>query len=396
MPTAKPEVRLADISLTPIMTALGLGRLPASTLPALLDEALADPDPANMYMRMYHLLEMLGQREFAFQMQARALERGRLYRTVAPPAPALRLLALMGPGDATDNAPLDFVVEGSDIRLDLLYLSPDGPFPEAIPDHDVAIIAIRDSDKSRALLARMEELVAAWPRPVLNTPSGIRHCVRERAFELLADIPGVLVPETRRLPRQALGDLRLPATIRPVDTHYGQGLARLDTAADVATYLESRMEPEFHVADYVDYRGEDGLYRKARITLIDRLPFACHLAIADHWMVHYTSAGMDFSAEKRAEEAAWMENFQQDFGWRHRAALAAIAERLELDYVVLDCAEMPDGRLLLFEVDSCAWIHATDPADIFPYKRKVMRRAFNAFRDMLLNRVAMSASAQNR
>jgi hypothetical protein len=76
-----------------------------------------------------------------------------------------------------------------------------------------------------------------------------------------------------------------------------------------------------------------------------------------------------------------------DFALRHHTTLQAIAARLGLDYVVLDCSETRDGRWLVFEADSRGWIHATDPVDIFPYKPAAMQKAFDAFRSMLLQRL---------
>ncbi|MDD5295942.1 MAG: hypothetical protein PHU46_03420 [Rhodocyclaceae bacterium] len=177
-------------------------------------------------------------------------------------------------------------------------------------------------------------------------------------------------------------------TIRPVDTQGGEGLVRLDAVADLEAYLSACPDTEFYVAQYVDYRGMDGLFRKLRVALVDGRPYVCHLAISDAWMVHYVSAAMQQYPARRDEEAVMMANFDLDFGSRHGAAFDAIADRLGLDYVVLDCGEMPDGRLLLFEVDTCGWIHATDSVALFPYKRSVMEKAFQAFRAMLLNRVS--------
>jgi len=92
------------------------------------------------------------------------------------------------------------------------------------------------------------------------------------------------------------------------------------------------------------------------------------------------------SAEKRAEEARFMADFDADFARRHRPALAAIAERVGLDYFGVDCAETADGRLLLFEADIAMIVHAMDSAETFPYKRPQMRKVFDAFRAMLRRR----------
>lgn len=385
-PAALPEIHLAEIDLLPILSSAHVGRMHVASIPDFINQAIANPDAANMYMQMYYILQTLGQREFAIEMQAKALERRRLYRIAGAASPAIRLLALMGPGDMMDNTPLEFVVENSDIRLDFLFLAPDQALPETIPDHDVAMIAISESDKNRQLLDYAEALVAGWPRPILNPPRHIARCARDTAYRLLNDIPGLLIPETRRLMREQAGAIRFPSTIRPVDTHGGKGLAKLDAAADCVAYLDAHPETEFYVSEFIDYRSEDGLYRKSRIALIDGKPYVCHLAISDSWVVHYIPAGMSSSAQKRDEEAAMMENFDHAFAVRRHAVFHAIADRLGLDYVVLDCGETRDGRLLLFEADSGGWIHAVDPVDTFPYKQLVMQKAFDAFRTMLLDR----------
>ena len=378
-----PNVILAEVELVPLLSSASIGRMPASMIPELIARAHEDPDPANMFMQMFHILLALGQDDFAADMQTRALERRCLYRMAGPATPALRLLALMGPGNRMDNAPLEFVIEDSDIRLDLMYLVPDQELPEIIPDHDVAMVALSESDRNQPLLRRMEDWLTDWPRPVLNRPHHVRRCARDTASQLLNGIPGLLMPDTRKFRRRQISGLRFPTTIRPIDTHAGKGLAKLDTAAELDAYLAINPDIEFFVADHVDYRNDDGLYRKVRIALIDREPYVCHLAISDDWIVHYVSAGMQLSEHKRVEEAAMMESFDRDFAVRHCVAFHGIAERLELDYVILDCGEMPDGRLVLFEADIGGWIHATDPVDTFPYKGPVMQKAFDAFRTML-------------
>ena len=100
-------------------------------------------------------------------------------------------------------------------------------------------------------------------------------------------------------------------------------------------------------------------------------------------MIHYVNADMDASAEKRAEEARFMAEFDAGFGARHGAALACIDRLLGLDYYGIDCGETPDGKLLVFEVDTAMLVHAMDAADLYPYKRPQMLKLFGAFREML-------------
>ena len=355
----------------------------------LLNRARRNVDAANALMDLSWIFTFKGQCDMAQSTQALALRLQQHY-TLRPQGGqvGLRLLALMTPGDYLDNTPLEFLLEGSDVQLDLLFLGPGLPFPDPLPGHDLIFMAARQSDENLPILDLMEAYLARCPEPVVNRPSRIPLLARDRASALLGSSPGLMMPPTLRVDRWGLQRLasegsEFPVIARPVGAHRGQGLARLDTASDLEGYLLASSASEFYVSSFVDYRSPDGLFRKCRIVLIDGHPFASHLAISEHWMVNYINSDMEKSAWKRAEEADFMAQFDEGFARRHAAALGAIHDRLQLDYVVLDCAETRDGRLLLFEADSAAMVHANDPVEIFPYKQPQMNKLFGAFRGML-------------
>jgi glutathione synthase/RimK-type ligase-like ATP-grasp enzyme len=296
------------------------------------------------------------------------------------------LLVIMGPGNMQDNTPIEFVLDGSAIQTDILFLLPGEAFPGTLPEHDVAFIAIGESNKNAPLLAQLDAQMAHWPRPVINQPRAIPHCARDTCYALLHSIPGVFVPRTQRLQLGDALEMDYPITIRPIDTQGGEGLQRIHSAAELSAYCADQPASAYYAAQYVDYQSADGLHRKMRIVLIDGVPYICHMAISAHWMVHYLSAGMGESADKRLEEQHMMEGFEQDFSLRYQQPLSEIARMLQLDYVTIDCAEGPGGQLLVFEADSRGIIHAADPVHIYPYKPAVMQKAFNAFTALLHRR----------
>lgn len=365
----------------------------------LIGKMIAEPENSAVLMDLAMIETLYGNRGDALDLQTRALERQRIYRR--PPAitgsRGLRLLALMAPGDFMANTPVEFLLEDSDVRLDMLYVLPDMPLPDTVPDHDLAFVAVGKSDANQTLLQQLGPIVRSWPRPVLNAPERIARLSREGAWELLASAPGVAMPKTLRIDRtslarigdgtarieSALGDYAFPIIARPVGSQAGQGLTKLDDAHAIAAYLQGQPEEEFYIAGFVDYRGADGLFRKYRIALIDGRPFACHMGVSQHWMIHYLNAGMRESAEKRAEEARFMAEFDDGFARRHETALTALAERVGLAYFGIDCGETPDGKLLIFEVDVAMIVHSMDPPELFPYKQPQMRKVFDAFRAML-------------
>ena len=146
------------------------------------------------------------------------------------------------------------------------------------------------------------------------------------------------------------------------------------------------MEHEFFVSRFVDYADDDGLFRKYRIAVVDGRPYACHMAIADRWDIWYLNADMAFSESKRREEENFMRTFDSAFAVRHQSALAAMIDRIGLDYFTIDCAENKHGDLLIFEADNTAVVHNMDSLDLFPYKPPQMRAIFEAFASMLYRR----------
>jgi hypothetical protein len=301
------------------------------------------------------------------------------------------------------NSPYEFLIEGQPVALDLLYITPTRGLPAQVPEHDVLLVAIAESDVNQPLLACLEQALRNWPRPVINRPQRISQLSRDATCALLAEIPGLTMPTAQRVARTALEQCCRPAgqasslpdclngvdypiIIRPIDSHAGLGLSKIESLAELTAYLVNATEPFFFVSPFIDYRSSDGLFRKYRLILIDGKPYVCHMAISQRWMVHYLNADMLENAAHRAEEAQFMANFDTGFAVRHAAALQALYTQIGLDYVGIDCAETPDGRLLIFEVDSNMVVHNMDPAATFPYKKVQMPKLFHAFAQLLARR----------
>jgi len=82
-----------------------------------------------------------------------------------------------------------------------------------------------------------------------------------------------------------------------------------------------------------------------------------------------------------------MRTFDSAFAVRHQGALAAMIDRVGLDYFTVDCAQNRCGELLIFEADNTAVVHNMDSPELFPYKPPQMRAIFEAFAAMLYRRV---------
>ncbi len=336
------------------------------------------------------VLQLSARPELAIELQTEALKQQQLYALENnPDNPALRLLAIMGPGEVMANTPIDFLVEDSDIALSYLYLGEGLPVPSQIPDHDVAFVAVCESDRSQFLLTQLSEIMMHWQMPFINMPSCIAQLSRDKVSEKLASVSEIVTSHARRVSRLETINLIksgrdcFPMIARPVNSHAGHGLAKLDDGVQVSEYLNSQDSDEFFIAPFIDYRSDDAMYRKYRVAVIDGVPFAAHMAISQHWMVHYLNADMLQSQKNRNSEAKFMMDFDTDFATKHWVALQEIDRRIGLDYYSIDCANTPDGRLLVFELDSGAVVHSMDSVELFPYKAPQMKLVFKAFQQML-------------
>jgi len=363
---------------------------------AELDKLHKDITDAAAYVSLSLLYQLAGQKENGIGCLEAGLHYASAFRQPVEGA-TLRLLAVCARGDLMTNTPVELLVEGLPIEVTRLYVDALGELPDACPDHDVAIFAIGESDETRAALDRLRGVSALWPRPMLNDPLAILELSRDRLWRKLADVPGLVIPPTVRVSGGTLmgvvrGDRTLedvlpggdyPLIVRPVGSHAGKGLARIDSPHALAAYVEAASVHTAYVSRFVDYASEDGRFRKYRIVFLAGRPYLAHMAIGDQWMVHYLNAGMAESPEKRAEEAAAMAHFDAGFALRHVAAFAALHQRLGLDYFAIDCAETADGDLLLFEADVSMIVHALDPVDLYPYKQAPMAKLFTAFEWLL-------------
>ncbi len=365
---------------------------------ALINKLLDGTIEPGEGMDLSLIAQLLGDKEAGLAIQQEMLASHRLFRSpCSSRVPRLRVLALAAATDMGGNTPIEFLLEGSGIELTTLYVMQDAALPMPLPDHDVAIVIASDSEECCGALARIAEAHARWPRPLLNPPHLVCNLDRDKLYRNLNGIDGLIIPATSAVSRAQLNelctgalapgaiaaDLAFPVIVRPRGSHAGAGLAKLDDGAALAKYLGERQEQDFFISRFVDYSGDDGLFRKCRIVFVDGRPYACHMAIADRWDIWYLNAGMPHSASKRLEEETFMRSFDVAFARRHATALSGIAERVGLDYFIVDCAETRDGSLVVFEADNTAIVHDMDPVDVFPYKLPQMRRIFAAFAAML-------------
>ena len=262
---------------------------------------------------------------------------------------------------------------------------------QQLPAYDVAFNAIGNADVIDAALPRLRRF--GGKRPLLNDPQAVAQTRRDRLHALLAGLPGVVVPLVLRVEQAELVSSSLPARlaeagigfpvlVRPIVGHGGEAVSFVENAERLAD-LDLHEADAYYVIAYHDYRAADGHYRKYRAIFVDGVPYAYHLAISRHWLVHYFSADMLAGSWKREEEARFLNDPAATLGAATWAQVAAIGRRLGLDYAGLDFSILPSGEILVFEANATMSVHLNESIADFPYKHACVPAIFHAFTAMI-------------
>ncbi|THD58320.1 tetratricopeptide repeat protein [Phenylobacterium sp.] len=292
------------------------------------------------------------------------------------PADTLAVLGAVGAG----HVPTRYLIDPEVFTtLFVGLLSPDQPDAPLGPI-DIAPLSqagavfntLGDIHRDWGQLAAAEAICARLGKPVINPPASIVRTGRDAAPALFAGIPGLVVPATWPISASELArrPIQGPVLVRPPGDHGGENLTRLADAAERDAYLADDPDEALLLTDFHDFRSGDGAWRKYRLIFVDRQVFPFHLAVGEHWLLHYWRAEMARSDWKKAEEARFLEDWRGVFGPRAAAAVEAVARRLDLDYGGVDCALLPNGEVLLFEANATILLHLDEPAADFPAKHR--------------------------
>jgi tetratricopeptide (TPR) repeat protein len=368
------------------------GDMPASRAMYERAAALAPRDFAA-HWGLFEVNQLLGDNAAALKNQALALAERSIVSIESQRRPAsTTVLELCIAGTFQANIPLDFIIDAERTTVHKLYVG-EHPIPQPLPPYDIVFNTIADAPNADKALRAAESFIAAQDRPALNAPNLVPRTSRDAVAARFADSATVAVAKTRRANRMTIHAARppYPFLIRPLDSHAGNDLERIDGGDSLAAYLESVKHEDFYLTAFVDYCNADGYYRKYRIVFVDGVAYPVHLAISPRWMIHYYNAPMAENAWMRDEEHAFMRDMDSVFSGVLADGLREIAREIPLDYFGIDCSIAPDGRVLLFEASSAMIVHMRDPVDLYPYKAKYVPRVIAALERLFDKRLQREA-----
>jgi hypothetical protein len=363
-----------------------------------------DPDTAVAWLNLAAIHAEQDDEHEAAACRKRAYKTQRVF--IEQTGGETRRVLILCTGSGTGNVPFAALLPGT-VNCRIKYAIDHALDDEdaGLPPFDLVFNALGDPDIAEPIAERLARFESRTSRPVLNRSAVVARTRRHRLPELLHGLTDVvsahcvlgIAPNAVEEPlalRLADNGLTFPLLLRPLASHGGDGLVRCDDLDTLNAQLRV-MDGAHYLSTFHDTRDVDGFYRKYRIIFIDGEPFAYHLAISPHWMVHYFSAEMEAHAWKLDEERRFLDDPRGAIGERALSAIAKIGERLALDYAGIDFTILPDGRVFVFEANATMLVHYERDDGPLMHKNAQVQRIVDAFEQMMIRRCVSDAGPAN-
>jgi hypothetical protein len=268
---------------------------------------------------------------------------------------------------------------------------------QALPDHDVILVAVADVESDAPALEIASAIVARSDAPVINRPERILRTSRVEQSRRLAALENVVTASVVTVPCDALRapdraafverqGMTFPLLLRSPGFHNGRFFELVHDEAELLAAVSTMPGTDAMLLSYQDTRSADGLMRKFRVMAIDGGLYPVHMAMSTNWKVHYVTSDMHHSDAFRQEEAEFLADMSGFLGANVLRALERIAQSMQLDYAGIDFAIDAAGRVVVFEANAAMAIFLPDADPQWDYRRGPMTRALDAVKRMIVTR----------
>lgn len=258
-------------------------------------------------------------------------------------------------------------------------------------NYECVLNLVTDPDQHPKTLERLRKLLRGYKGRVINRPEAVLQSRRDQVARRLAGIEGLHVPKVMRLRNPGPGaasraaeraGLGFPVIVRHAGTHTGMILGLADSAEQLDAAAHG--PGEFIVTEFVNFRSEDGLYRKYRFWSFGGRTVFKHVIMSDKWNVHNKDRGptMGNRPDLIDEETRLFARPEGDLPAAFHAAFDTVRARLGLDFFGMDFGIDPNGRMVLFEANATmSFVLRFAPP--FDYLERAEAPAREAFASML-------------
>jgi hypothetical protein len=223
---------------------------------------------------------------------------------------------------------------------------------------------VGNADSSSNMLQKIQHIAnEIQPRRFFNQPSRVFRTSRGRLSATLADIPGCVVPRTETANPKTFSELRTvcekfnrwPMVVRARGYHGGENMLLLHNLAQLEA-VEDQSWPYTGIvlSQFIDSRNEDGLYHKARVIMVDGIPYPRHCIYSDQWAIHAGSRAnlMHQDLELCHREEHFLADLFDRGPQEYAPVFNEIHQRIGLDVFGIDFA-LIDGQIVIFEANPC-------------------------------------------
>ena len=314
------------------------------------------------------------------------------------------LIVIGGDGDPHEKKQGGFTVGGnSDVykllpesfAFEQINLSKHFMRQQGRPDmarYDCILNLVTDPDQHPQTLETLRRLLRGHRGRVINRPEAVLRTTRDQVAKRLAGIEGLRVPRVVRLRNPKPGaasaaaeraGLAYPVIARVAGTHTGKIIGLVDDTAGLDAACAGR--GDFIVTEFVDFRNDDGLYRKYRLWSFGGKPIFRHMLITDNWNVHVSERNryMLDRPQLIEEEVRLLERPEGAFPEALHAMFRGVQERMGLEFFGMDFGIDRDGQAILFEANATMSFFPLEPHPCFAYLNRIRPPAEAAFHKML-------------
>jgi len=232
-----------------------------------------------------------------------------------------------------------------------------------VPSDVILFNSICNADKSSKALKLLSDFLKQIPLPVINHPDKVQENSRDNVAKKLSSLNGIIMPKCIKITPSSTKEVRefieaenfpLPFIFRTSGDQGSQNMVKIDALDTLSESLECFAftgENAFYMIEYVDYRSNDGYYRKARYWVVGDRVVPRHLVIATSWNISYEikEEMMSDKQELQDEEKNFMEGDHEE----NIKKCLEIKKSLGLDYFGIDCNINDNGEMLIFEATPC-------------------------------------------
>lgn len=258
-----------------------------------------------------------------------------------------------------------------------------------IPKDAILFNSICSPDESSKALRLLSEFLQQVPIPVINHPDHVLQTTRDGVAKKLSSVEGVIMPRCIKIVPHSVKEIiqvvekekfPLPFIFRTSCDHGSQNMIKIDSLESLDAFDRFALNGEnaFYMIEYVDYRSDDGYYRKMRYWIVGDKVIPRHMVIAKEWNISYDikKDSMSGSHKFQKEEKDFLQNNNQE----SIKKCLAIKKVLNLDYFGIDCHVDKNGNMLIFEATPCMGL--LDDTN-FSYTNSAFKRIQKAIQELI-------------